>query len=78
MRDLWKEVLKRVFLDRYFIFLIGFACGIGIGYYHMIKDEDKHYEKGYLDACKDFYKGKTKYDLVRNDDGTVVWKKVDK
>ena len=36
------------------------------------------YEQGYLDACKDFYKGKPKYDLVRNDDGTVVWKKVDK
>ena len=36
------------------------------------------YEQGYLDACKDFYKGKTKYDLVKNDDGTVEWKKVDK
>ena len=78
MRELWKEVLKRVFLDRYFIFLIGFACGIGIGYYHEVKNANKNYEHGYLDACKDFYKGKTKYDLVRNDDGTVVWKKVDK
>lgn len=78
MRELWKEVLRRVFLDRYFIFLIGFACGIGIGYYHEVKNANKNYEHGYLDACKDFYKGKTKYDLVRNDDGTVVWKKVDK
>ena len=37
-----------------------------------------NYEKGYLDACKDFYKGKLKYELLKNDDGTVVWKKVDK
>ena len=36
------------------------------------------YEKGYLEACKDFYKGKAKYDLVKNEDGTVEWKKVDK
>ena len=78
MRELWKEILKRVFLDRYFIFLIGFACGIGIGYYHEIKNANKNYEHGCLDACKDFYKGKTKYDLVKNDDGTVEWKKVDK
>ena len=72
------KFLKKLFTDRYFIFLIGFFCGIGIGYYHMNKDENKHYERGYLDACKDFYKGKTKYDLVKNDDGTVEWKKVDK
>ena len=73
-----REFLKKLFADRYFIFLIGFSCGIGIGYYHMVKDGNKHYEKGYLEACKDFYKGKTKYDLVKNDDGTVEWKKVDK
>ena len=43
------------------------------------KDSAKsNYEKGYLDACKDFYKGKSTYDLVKNDDGTVEWKKVDK
>ena len=34
------------------------------------------YEQGYLDACKDFYKGKLKYELVKNDDGTVEWKKI--
>ena len=73
-----RSFLKKHFTDRYFIFLIGYALGVGIGYYHMVKDETKHYEKGYLEACKDFYKGKTKYDLVKNDDGTVEWKKVDK
>ena len=78
MHEFWKCFLKGLFRDRYLIFLIGFACGIGIGYYHMVKDENKHYEKGYLDACKDFYKGKTKFDLVKNEDGTVEWKKVDK
>lgn len=73
-----RKFLKGLFTDRYFIFLIGFACGIGIGYYHEIKNANKNYELGYLDACKDFYKGKTKYDLVKNEDGTVIWKKVDK
>lgn len=34
------------------------------------------YERGYADACKDFYKGKLKYDLVTNQDGTREWKKV--
>ena len=34
------------------------------------------YEQGYLDACKDFYRGKLKYELVKNDDGTVEWKKI--
>lgn len=43
------------------------------------KDSAKsNYEKGYLDACKDFYKGKLKYDLVENSDGTKEWKKIEK
>lgn len=36
----------------------------------------KSYEQGYIDACKDFYKGKLKYDLIKNNDGTVEWKKI--
>ena len=73
-----RDFLKGLFTDRYFIFLIGFACGIGISYCHINKELKKSYKCGYLDAYKDFYKGKTKYDLVKNDDGTVEWKKVDK
>lgn len=34
------------------------------------------YEEGYLDACKDFYKGKLKYDLIENEDGTKTWQKI--
>ena len=37
-----------------------------------------NYEEGYLDACKDFYKGELKYVLVENPDGTKEWKKVEK
>lgn len=37
---------------------------------------ENSYERGYIDACKDFYKGKLKYDLVANPDGTREWKKV--
>ena len=36
------------------------------------------YEAGYVEACKDFYKGKLKYDLVENPDGTKEWKKIKK
>jgi len=36
----------------------------------------KQYENGYIDACKDFYQGKLKYDLVSNSDGTREWKKI--
>ena len=35
------------------------------------------YENGYKDACRDFYKGKLKYDLVENADGTREWKKIE-
>ena len=40
--------------------------------------ERVEYEAGYVDACKDFYKGKLKYDLVENPDGTKEWKKIKK
>jgi len=40
--------------------------------YHVV------YEDGYKAACGDFYKGKLKYDLVTNPDGTRVWKKIKK
>ena len=33
---------------------------------------------GYKEACIDFYKGKLKYDLVTNADGTREWKKIEK
>jgi hypothetical protein len=41
------------------------------------KDSAKsNYEEGYLDACKDFYKGELKYVLVENPDGTKEWKRL--
>lgn len=43
--------------------------------YH--EEYDKGYQQGYVDACKDFYKGKLKYDLVENEDGTREWKKIE-
>lgn len=36
----------------------------------------KNYEKDYVDACKDDFKGKLKYDLVENLDGTQEWMKI--
>lgn len=34
------------------------------------------YEKGYVDACKDFYQGKLKYELIENNNGTKEWRKI--
>ena len=35
---------------------------------------ENSFERGYIQACKDNYKGKLKYHLVENDDGTKEWK----
>jgi len=81
MNDFMWEVWKFLML------LLGIALAVGcIAIFTEIKiiKEEKpklisdNYERGYLDACKDFKKGKIKYALVKNDDGTVIWKKVDK
>lgn len=58
--------------------------GVVIIFCHSVKESNIHkeqmlaekYEEGYLDACKDFYKGKLKYDLIENDDGTKTWQKI--
>lgn len=34
------------------------------------------YNQGYIEACKDFYQGKLKYDLVKHADGTITWERV--
>lgn len=60
------------------IVLVLFYSGI-YAFIEVHKDSVKsNYEEGYLDACKDFYKGKLKYDLVENSDGTKEWKKIEK
>lgn len=53
------DFLKKLFTDIRVIFIIGFVVGVGIEYYQGVKNVNKHYEQGYLEACKDFYKGKT-------------------
>lgn len=69
--------------DGIFVFLacIGFAILLIWGHKEKVKNceqiNSENYEKGYLDACKDFYKGKLKYDLIENEDGSRVWKKVE-
>jgi hypothetical protein len=77
MRDFICEACK-------FLMVILGILGIGLIIWG-VNENDKEkqsklisdsYEQGYLDACKDFYRGKLKYELVKNDDGTVEWKKV--
>lgn len=33
------------------------------------------FDAGYKTACQDFYQGQLKMDLIKNEDGTVEWKK---
>lgn len=51
-----------------------FAIFIGIAIFFSFHTV---YEAGYKKACKDFYQGKLKYNLVTNSDGTSNWKKVE-
>lgn len=63
------------------VFIVMFAAVFGLSFLsaHMENKKEKAiYEKGYIDACKDFYKGKLKYELVENEDGTKIWKKIEK
>jgi hypothetical protein len=63
-----------------FLVCVGFAIVLILGHKENVKYREQiiseNYERGYLDACKDFYKGKLKYDLIENEDGSRVWKKV--
>ena len=71
-------ILKRITI----IILVSLIfIGLTIIFCHTVKESNirkeqmlaEKYEEGYLDACKDFYKGKLKYDLIENDDGTREW-----
>ena len=70
-------------VGKFLMAILGIFCiGLTVWLVHEkdIKKQSKlisdSYEQGYIDACKDFYKGKLKYDRVKNDDGTVEWKKI--
>lgn len=49
------------------ILIVGYASS---------KELSQKYEEGYVQACKDFYQGKLKYQLVESKDGTRNWIKV--
>jgi hypothetical protein len=72
-----EKILVIILSSLIFIGLIIICC-------HSVKEANLHkdqmlaekYEEGYLDACKDFYKGKPKYDLIENEDGTREWRRL--
>lgn len=70
------EAIKTI---SFFVLIIAFILFI-LSVYHNFRGikilTKKSYEEGYIDACKDFYNGKLKYDLIKNNDGTVEWKKI--
>ena len=65
------------------IFTIVFCFCIAIGFLIIIflsedqERDEKKFEEGYIQACKDFHSGKLKYDLVKEPGGEVKWKKVE-
>ena len=70
-------------VGKFLMVILGFlSLGLGLWFVHQNDMEKQsklisdNYEKGYLDACKDFYQGKLKYALVENTDGTREWKKI--
>ena len=74
------DEIKSFLLAMGSIILMGFfiVLIVSIFGWYGDREEKEQYEKGYIDACKDFYKGKLKYDLVDNGDGTIEWKKITK
>ena len=55
------------------IYGLGIAGAVGLIVVVLIS---LSYERGYLNACKDFYQGKIKYELTEHTDGTKTWEKV--
>ena len=69
----------------YLLAMLGCACFVGLIFIttdlacsQVSAAAKRNYERGYLDACKDFYQGKIKYELVEHTDGTKTWEKVEK
>lgn len=74
-KDLKSITFKTWIMYLILIIIIFIIAGI----FHEIEVKQMYtetYEQGYLEACKDFYKGQLKYDLIQNPDGTREWKKI--
>lgn len=72
-----KETVLKIFA---IVFCFCIALGLLITIITMAEDLGKdaeNFEKGYIQACKDFHSGKLKYDLVKEPGGEVRWKKIE-
>lgn len=68
-------------IDAHIIFIVVFIYVVSlwiVGHICYAIGKEEEYEKGYKECCIDFYKGKIKYDLVKHEDGTVSWEKINK
>lgn len=55
------------------------AMFLSLCFWFIVANPEKYFkEQGYIEACKDFYKGKLKADLVTNPDGSREWKWIEK
>ena len=80
---LFMNIIKIIFNIIVILTLVGFTILVLYSSAIARKENTKKlinesYENGYVDACKDFYKGKLKYDLVEHEDGTKTWEKITK
>lgn len=79
-------MIKKNILEKILVIILSILIFMGLIIIccHSVKESNmreeqmlaEKYEEGYLDACKDFYKGKLKYDLIENEDGTKTWQKI--
>lgn len=63
------KIFSIIFVILIFLIFVILA-GIANDYSH-----EMSYERGYLNACKDFYKGSLRYELKSNPDGSITWQK---
>ena len=71
-----KDDISYIIIGILILIIFGLVVfGISVSF---TRAKQQEYESGYIDACKDFYQNKVRYDLITNPDGTREWKKVSK
>lgn len=77
--DVWlahNRVINKMWLLSFFVVLLAFVI-IVYGTYKTINAQEKlTYKKGYIEACKDFYEGKLKAEIVNLPNDERKWKMI--
>ena len=68
-----KDFIKVTSLFNFFLAIFFFFI-ILMGMINIFSHDKNIYEKGYMDACNDFYNGNLKYKLIETE-GKKIWKR---